>query len=45
MCPASLASVFAKDPVFIERVVQASWALAALMVAMNLTVALEVIIN
>ena len=40
--PSGLASIFTKDQVFSDRVVQASLALAAVMVTMNLTVALEV---
>ena len=40
--PSGLASIFTKDQVFSDRVVQSSLALAAVMVTMNLTVALEV---
>jgi len=39
--PAQLASIFAKDPTFIDRVAEARLPLAALVLTMNLTVALE----
>lgn len=39
--PAQLAAIFAKDPTFIERVAEARLPLAALVLTMNLTVALE----
>ena len=42
LCPSTLAAIFAKDETFNLRVVEASFPLAALMVTMNLTVALEV---
>ena len=41
LCPTNLATVFSKDEVFIKRAVEASLPLAALVVSMNLTVALE----
>ena len=41
-CPTNLAAIFSKDQAFIDRVVEASLPLAALVVSMNLTVALEV---
>ena len=43
--PSDLASVFARDPTFIQRVEEASLPLAALVFSMNLTVALEVTNN
>jgi len=42
--PSDLASVFARDPTFIQRVEEASLPLAALVFSMNLTVALEGIV-
>ena len=41
-CPTNLAAIFSKDQAFINRVVEASLPLAALVASMNLTVALEV---
>jgi Na+-driven multidrug efflux pump len=42
--PADLASVFARDPAFIQRVSEASLPLAALVFTMNLSVALEALV-
>jgi hypothetical protein len=41
-CPENLAAIFSKDEAFLNRVVEASLPLAALVASMNLTVALEV---
>ena len=41
-CPSNLAAIFSSDQAFVQRVVEASVPLAALVASMNLTVALEV---
>eukprot|EP00092_Neocalanus_flemingeri_P022911 GFUD01024839.1.p2 GENE.GFUD01024839.1~~GFUD01024839.1.p2 ORF type:complete len:142 (-),score=27.10 GFUD01024839.1:76-501(-) len=43
--PSDLASVFAKDPAFIQRVTEASLPIAALVFTMNLTVALMALVS
>jgi len=44
-CPSSMAAIFSSDQPFVQRVVEASFPLAALVASMNLTVALEAIVS